>query len=237
MQEPLETPERALVVIPHPDDGEIGCGGTVAKWISEGAEVYYVLCTDGGKGSNDPEVTSEEISAIREKEQQEAADSLGVRELVMLHYPDGDLEDTHEFRKHIVRAVRRFTPDIVMCPEPYRRNSYWHRDHRITGQVAVDAVFPYARDRLHFIELWKEEGLEPHKAGMVLMWGAESPDTYIDITDSIEAKRQAYLCHQSQIVKRPERDAAEFVKRIGRAAGQQPGFEYAEAFRALHFRR
>ena len=233
----IETPGSALVVIPHPDDAEGWCGGTIAKWIMEGAEVNYVLCTDGGKGTDDPEVTSEELAVIREKEQLDAASTLGVREVTLLHHPDGELEDTREFRKEVVRAIRRFRPDIVVCPDPYRRNSFWHRDHRITGQVTTDAVFPYSRDYLHFQELFKEEGLEPHKTGMVLFWAADVPDTFIDISDSLDKKAKGLLCHNSQISRHPGRDIGESVRETARQAAEGSDYEYAEAFRKIEFRR
>ena len=237
MAETLETPQRVLVVTPHPDDAEIGCGGTVAKWVKEGTEVFYLLCTNGDKGSDDPEMTSERLAATREREQQEAVTFLGVKELVMLHYPDGELEDTPQFRKEIVRAIRRFRPDIVLCTDPYRRSFHWHRDHRIAGQVTADAVFPYARDWLHFRDLWEEEELEPHKAGMALFWGAEAPDTYVDITDTIDTKIEALLCHQSQISINSGREPGQFLRENAQRAGEAAGVKCAEAFRALHFRR
>lgn len=231
----LETPESALVVTPHPDDAEIGCGGTVAKWIREGAQVVYVLCTNGDKGSSDPEMTSAHLAEIREKEQQAAADTLGIKEVVFLRHPDGELEDTREFRGELVREIRRHRPDVVLCPDPFRRSFYMHRDHRICGQAALDAVFPYARDRLHFPELTKM-GLEPHKVGVVLMWGAESPDIFEDITETLELKCQSLLCHRSQTFN-PGRDAAQFVREYAKRLGEGQGFEYAEAFRRMNLRR
>ena len=234
----VDTPGCALVVIPHPDDAEDWCGGTVAKWINEGAEIFYVLCTDGGKGSNNPEMTSERLAAIREKEQLEAASSLGVKEVVLLRHPDGELEDTGEFRKEIVRAIRQFRPDVVLCPDPYRRRSYWHRDHRITGQVTADATFPYARDHLHFQELFKEEGLQTHKAGMILFWAPDDPDTLIDISDTIDLKIKALLCHHSQVSSSPGSDPGKWVRdRAKEAAEGSSDLQYAEGFRKLEFRR
>ena len=106
----IETPGVALVVIPHPDDAEGWCGGTVARWIKDGAEVHYVLCTDGGKGSDDPQMDPQQLAVIRENEQLEAASVLGVKDVVLLRHPDGELEDTGEFRKEIVRAIRRLRP-------------------------------------------------------------------------------------------------------------------------------
>ena len=231
-----ETPQRVLVVIPHPDDAEFWCAGTVARWVSQGASVHYLLCTDGGKGTGDPQATSREIAAIREREQQDAARVLGVREVVMLHYADGELEDTRDFRKEIVRQIRRVQPDVVLSPEPYRRNLAWHRDHRIAGQVALDAIFPCARDHLHFLELWEQEGLEPHKTGTVLFWGAEQADTHVDIGDSIGVKVQALLAHQSQMKTRTQPEVEEFVKEWARNAGADQDYQYAEAFRKVSFR-
>jgi LmbE family N-acetylglucosaminyl deacetylase len=231
----VETPERALVIIPHPDDAEGWCGGTVAKWAREGTRVFYVLCTDGGKGSTDPEITPEQLSEIREQEQIDAASVLGVKDVVLLHHPDGELEDTREFRKELVRAIRQFQPDVILCPDPYRRISHWHRDHRITGQVAADAAFPYARDHLHFHELYRDEHLETHKTGALLFWAPDVPDTFIDIADVIDTKVKAYLCHVSQI--RPGRDVEGFIRERSRQSAEGSEYEYAESFRKVDFRR
>lgn len=231
-----ETPQRVLVVIPHPDDAEFWCAGTISKWTAGGALVHYVLCTDGGKGSSDREITSEELSVIREREQQDAADVLGVQDLVLLHHPDGELEDNRDFRKQLVREIRKVQPDVVICPEPYRKNLAWHRDHRIVGQVALDAVFPCARDHLHFQELWKEEGLEPHKTGTVLFWGAEQPDIHVDIGEFIDSKVRAVMAHQSQVNGRPSDDMIQFVKEWAADAGAEQDYDYAEAFRKVTFR-
>jgi len=231
-----ETPKRVLVVTPHPDDAEIWCGGTVARWIKQGAVTCYVLCTDGGKGTSNPEITSQELAAIREREQLAAAQILGVKHVVMLHRPDGGLEDTSDFRKEIVREIRRVRPEVVLCPEPYRRNLAWHRDHRIAGQVTQDAVFPYARDHLHHAELCQEEGLEPHKTRTILFWGAEQADTYIDISDTIDLKIEALQAHQSQTASHPKKDIAKFIKAQAKSAAANQGYNYGEAFRKVTFR-
>jgi len=231
-----EVPQRVLVVTPHPDDAEVWCGGTVARWIKEGAEVYYVLCTDGGKGTFDRQVSSQDLALIREADQRESAKILGVKEIVVLGHPDGELEDTDTFRRELVRQIRLVRPDVVICPEPYRRNLAWHRDHRIAGQVALDAVFPYARDHLHLRELWEEEGLEPHKTGTVLLWGTEQPDTHMDIGDSLELKIRALAVHHSQMSGRSQAEVAEFVRERAADDGAGQDYNYAEAFRKLTFR-
>jgi len=231
-----ETPQRVLVITPHPDDADFWCSGTIAKWIADGATVRYVLCTDGGKGTTDPNISSAELSKIREQEQADAAESLGVQELVLLHHPDGFLEDDDEFRKELVRQIRQVQPDVVLCPEPYRKNLAWHRDHRITGQVTLDAVFPCARDHLHFVELWRDEGLEPHKTGTILFWGTEQADTIIDISDSMDAKFKAVSAHQSQMDGRTAKEIEEFIKERAQVSEGGSGKEYVEAFRKITFR-
>ena len=127
--ETIEAPERAMLVIPHPDDGESGCAGTVATWARQGCKVLYVVATNGDKGSSDPEMTSERLAEIREGEQRNAAGVLGVEEVVFLGHGDGELEDNREFRGEIVRQIRRHRPDILLTMDPYRRMSHTHRDH------------------------------------------------------------------------------------------------------------
>lgn len=230
------TPQSVLVVTPHPDNAEIWCGGTLARWIGQGAQVVYVVCTDGGRGTDKPGITSAELAATRDREQMAAANVLGVSEVIKLGYPDGELEDTGDFRKHLVRQIRRVQPEVVMVTEPYVRSMVWHRDHRIAGQVALDAVFPYARDHLHFGELWSDEGLEPHKTGTILFWGTEQADTFIDIGETMEVKLAAVQACRSLVADHPEEEIADYVYGRARNAGAQGGFEYAEAFRRVNFR-
>ena len=231
-----ESPKRVLVITPHPDDADFWCSGTIAKWLGDGATVRYVLCTDGGKGTTDPNISSADLSKLREQEQADAVEVLGVQELVLLHHPDGSLEDDDELRRELVRQIRQVQPDVVLCPEPYRKNLAWHRDHRIAGQVALDAVFPCARDHLHFVELWRDEGLEPHKTPTMLFWGTENADTTIDITESMDAKIKAVAAHKSQMDGRSLKEIEDFVRERAQVSEGGSGKEYVEAFRKVTFR-
>ncbi len=232
----VDTPQRVLVVIPHPNDAEFWCAGSIAKWISEGAAVRYVICTDGSKGTADAAISSAELAALREREQAAAARELGVQEVVSLGRPDGGLEDTDDFRRELVRQIRQMRPDVVVCPEPYRKNLAWHRDSRIAGQVALDAVFPCARDHLHFEELWRDEGLEPHKTGTVLFWGTETPDTFIDIGSSLAAKALAVKANKSRLTGRAGEEVDDFIRRQAKEGAGDSGAAYGEAFRRINFR-
>ena len=231
----IDRPNKALVITPHPDDAEIGCGGTVAKWAAEGTKVVYLICTNGDKGTSDLNMTSAALAAIREEEQRNAAEVLGVVDIVFLRHPDGGLEDTSEFRGQLVRSIRMFRPDLVFCPDPYRRGFYWHRDHRVCGQVSLDAVFPYARDHLNYPEHLASEGLEPHKVPDVLLWGTEEPDEFIEITDTLELKIDALLEHSSQVSASREEERG-FLESMAARAGEQAGVRYAEAFRRIQIR-
>jgi LmbE family N-acetylglucosaminyl deacetylase len=122
-----------MIIAPHPDDAEFGIAGTVARWTDEGKDVVYVICTNGNKGSDDPEMHPSMLAEIRETEQLAAAAVLGVKEVVFLREEDQSLEDTPEFRKALVRLIRKYKPEFVASTDPYRRY-LWHRDHRIAGR-------------------------------------------------------------------------------------------------------
>jgi LmbE family N-acetylglucosaminyl deacetylase len=224
-----ESDNTVLVITAHPDDAEIGAGGTVAKWVGEGREVIYAVCTNGDKGSSDPDMTSERLAQIRRQEQIEAAKTLGVKEVVFLGHPDGSLEDTPEFRGELVRLLRKYRPHTVMTTDPYRKY-IWHRDHRITGRVALDAIFPYARDRLSYPELL-EEGLMPHKVREVYLWAAEEPNIYVDITGTLATKLAALRCHISQVGSDPE-DLEQRMRSRASVLGESQGI-LAEAFHRI----
>ena len=227
---------RILVVVAHPDDAEFGCAGSVARWIADGDEVFYCLLTTGNRGSDDPAMTPERLAVIREVEQRAACRVLGVRDVSFLGYPDGEVEDTREARRDVVREVRRFRPDRLVCQNPFPSlNPYsGHRDHRHAGRLALDAVYPYARDRLHFPELLAE-GFPPHKVREVYLMGHGEPDLHVDITGTMDRKLEALRCHATQL-----KDFAGAEGRVRERAadlGKPHGYTYAEAFRVVDLPR
>ena len=226
---------QVLVITPHPDDAEFGVAGTVARWIKQGMDVVYAVCTNGDKGTSDPDMTPEKLTEIREKEQQKAADLLGVREVVFLRYPDQGLEDTPQFRKDLVCLIRKYRPDIVVTSNPYRKY-IWHRDHRICGRVVLDAVFPYARDRLSYPDLLGE-GLEPHKVKEVWLWGSEDANHRSDITDTFDLKVAALCCHVSQVGSMPREDLEKRMRERYRGFADGEDYELAEAFHRVEILR
>jgi LmbE family N-acetylglucosaminyl deacetylase len=222
-----------MVISPHPDDCEFGIAGTVARLTKEGKQVVYVICSNGDKGTSDRSLKPEKLVKIREKEQLAAAKVLGVKETVFLRYPDQGLEDCHELRRDLVRVIRRFKPFAVATADPYRKYM-GHRDHRIAGIVALDAVYPYARDHLAYPELL-DEGLEPHKVREMWFWGAEEPNYRLDITDTLETKLAALGCHKSQVGDIPPEMKAR-MKDFARMNAKGEKFELAEAFHRIEMR-
>jgi len=220
---------QVMVVTPHPDDAEFGVAGTVARWVKEGKDVIYVVCADGDKGTSDINMKPERLVKIREQEQLAAARLLGVREVIFLRHSDQSLEDTPEFRKEIVRLIRIYRPDTVVTADPYRRY-IWHRDHRIAGQVTLDAIFPYARDHLAYPDLL-EEGLQPHKVKEVLLWAAPEDINYrSDITNTFDTKLAALRCHKSQVGNNQLPDLENWLKQRAKKMAEGQDFELAEAF-------
>jgi len=222
---------RVMVVTPHPDDAESGAGGTVASWVRQGREVVYAVCTNGDKGSSDPDMTSERLVQLREQEQREAAQILGVSDVIFLGYPDGGLEDTPAFRRELVRLIRKHRPDVVMTSDPLRRY-LWHRDHRITGLVTLDASFTYAQYHLFYPEL-AAEGVMPHRVREVYLWGSEEPDTFVDITETFSLKLAALMCHDSQVGQYAEL-VGQRMKERASMLGQSQGIPLAEGFRRVN---
>lgn len=230
---------RAMVVVAHADDAEFGCSGTVGKWCAEGWEVVYVLCTDGSKGSPDREITQQELAAMRRREQIEAGEVLGLKEVVFLDYEDSMLQPTLELRRDIAREIRRHKPDVLICMYPARNldaGGGGHPDHIASGEAALSAVFPSARDHLTFPELL-EEGLEPHKVAEVWVMSHPEPDLWNDVTDHVDVSSRALSKHASQIKDRGEEELGKMIRDWRRRTAVGTGMQYAEAFRRIVFER
>ena len=233
-------PESAMVIFAHPDDAEIASGGVIARWVAAGCEATYVLCTNGDAGTADRSLTPARLAQQRAEEQRAAADFMGVKHVVMLGYRDGELEDTRQLLGDVVRAIRRYCPHTVFVHDPYRIKGFQHRDHRNAGIVTTDAVYPYARDHLHFPEHITQEGFEPHKVRELWYWGMDEPNVIVDVTDSIEKQIAALIRHESQLPGFNVPAGETIGQRIRQRAAEVAegyGFRYGAAFRRLIARR
>lgn len=228
-----------LAVGAHPDDIDIGCAGTLTKYISEGSEVYCLILTDGSKGSEDLKIPTKELIRIRKSEQQKAADLLGVKNVFFLDFIDGELENTPALRKQIVKIIRQVKPNTVICWDPTlyfdeQRNMVNHPDHRIGGEATIDCVYPFARNSRTFPELL-EEGLEPHVVEELLIINFSKANYFVNISSVMDKKIKAIKCHKSQF-----EDIKKFGEKIiemSRLIGQKAKMKYAEGFIKITLRK
>lgn len=221
--------QRVMAIIAHPDDAEFTCSGTLALWAGQGAEIGYVVCTDGGKGGGDPSLSPEQLAAVRRAEQRAAADLLGAKEVVFLGHPDGELSQVAGLEAELALHIRRFRPDILLTFDPWQPYQL-HPDHRVVGLAALNAVLAAGNPRFFPGQL--TEGVQAHRAETVYLFSTDQPDAWVDITETFDRKMAAIDCHSSQVGDRP--DIAAQVRRCNRDYGQQAGTTYAEAFKMLH---
>jgi LmbE family N-acetylglucosaminyl deacetylase len=226
------TPARALAVYAHPDDPEVSCGGTLARWAKEGAEVHAVICCLGEKGTSDAASDPAALASRRAVEVAAATAVLGLESHRSLGYPDGELDDTLEFRGRLVALIRELRPEAVVCPDPtadfFGRSYVNHRDHRVVGWATLDAVAPAAWSPLYF-----PDAGPPHRVQALYLSGTLRPDAWVDVTSTIDAKVEALLCHESQLGD-PGEGLRTAVRERAEAEGRTVGVRYAEGFRLLY---
>ena len=227
-----ETPGIVLAVYAHPDDADVACGGTLARWAKAGSAVHLVVCTDGGKGTTDPAVEPARArSGERAGELESSSALIGLTSVENLGFPDGELTDSDDFRRTLVDRVRAVRPDVVCGHDPtavfFGQAYFNHRDHRIAGAALLDAVAPAAALPHYF-----PDAGPPHQVSTVLLSATLEPDEWVDITDTIETKASAVECHRTQFAGQ-DGWAGEAVRRRAAEEGRRAGVTYAEGFRRL----
>lgn len=228
-------PASALAVYAHPDDPEVSCGGTLARWVRGGAEVHLVVVNRGEKGAVDPATDADALATVRAAEVNEAAQVLGLAGCELLDLPDGETENDLALREQLVRVVRRVRPEVVVCPDPTALyfGDGWvnHRDHRVCGFAVLDAVAPASASPLYF-----PDAGPPHQVRAVYLTGTLEPDTAVAISDVLEVKAAALACHRSQLGALAEGMGElvhELIEQRALEAGQVLGVRHAELFRVL----
>ena len=234
----LPAPASALVIAAHPDDAEFDCGATLAKWAAAGATVHHFICTDGSKGTWDPECDQAALVRTRQAEQREAAAALGATgEVRFGGHVDGELDSGLAARAQVAQVIRELRPAVVLGHDPWKRYRL-HPDHRHAGLLAVEGVVA-ARDPFFF----PEQGLPPHRPEELLLFEADEPDHAEDANGWTATKTTALLCHRSQFVTThditdPDDPAqvqrfADWVDAVAAASGQPAGLARAELFKRI----
>ena len=223
-----------LAVAAHADDLDFGCSASIAKWTKEGALVYYLILTDGSKGSKDLNIKKEELIQIRKDEQTKAAKSLGVREVFFAGFTDGELTNSYEVKREIVKAIRKLKPYTVITTDPtFVYNSQFgfinHPDHRICGQATLDSIHPFSKNFRSFPDLL-EQGLQPHAISEVLLLNFTEGNYIVDITETFDKKIAALRMHKSQTGHIDLKTFRERLEKRANMIGQKINAKYAEAF-------
>lgn len=225
--EAFEKCKTILSIQPHPDDTEIAAGGTIAKLAGRGCRVIYVTVTDGGAGTTDPNIKWEELSSTRRREQQEAAQALGVKELVWLDYRDSELRPTLDLRNKLITVVRQYKPDLILTVDPWLPYEA-HPDHIATGLAASEAYFFSNLPNVNREDL--NRGLKPHHTKHIAYYWTKKPNVFVDISEQIDLKMRAIAAHKSQFGA----EDIKLFKRISEMIGEKAGYRYAEAFKVLN---
>jgi LmbE family N-acetylglucosaminyl deacetylase len=223
-------PGRALAIYAHPNDPDVSCGGTLARWAGSGCEVHVLVCTNGDKGTTDASVSPSELAHRRAAEMKKSARVLGIAGHHTLGHPDGELEDGSELREQLVRYVRQLRPEVVLCPDPtaviFGEDYLNHRDHRVAGFAVLDSLSPAAALPKYF-----PDSGPVHEVGTVYMSGTLEATVWVDISSTIAQKVAAVSCHESQVA---DPELADRVVRLRSGnEGRRVGVAYAEAFRRL----
>ena len=225
-------PQRALVIMAHPDDIEFTCGGTIANLADDGWHIEFCLVTSGDKGTKDPTLRAWELAALREAEQEAAAATLGVHHCTFLRWPDGHVEDNVALRAALVRVIRQVRPQLLITWDGYR--GFNHRDHRTVGLVALDAAFPLARSP-HYFPDQISDGLEAHRTNTILLAGSREPDYFVDVSRQVERRIDALRCHASQVQAPTREDLVKRIRDRADQAARDGRIPWAEGFRRLFF--
>ena len=235
----LAVPASALAVGAHPDDVEFGAGATLAKWAAAGCVVHHLVCTDGSKGTWNPDADIAALVTTRQAEQRSAARQLtggdgATGTVTFLGRVDGDLVADRATIGEVARIIRTVRPQVVLGHDPWKRYRL-HPDHRAAGFLVCDAIVA-ARDP-HF---FREHGIAHHRPDALLLWEADAPDHVEDVAAHVGTKLDALAAHESQFestMHAVDGDQLEaFRRRLGERLadlGRPHGLAAAEVFKLI----
>ncbi|MCL4493266.1 MAG: PIG-L family deacetylase [Firmicutes bacterium] len=223
----LTQAKRLLAFSPHPDDNEVGAGATIARLISQGCEVVYVVATVGQAGSEDMGITTQELGQVRKREQEEALKTLGGGEVIFWSYPDTMLR-AHEsaLQSDVLRVIRQYRPDFVMAPDPWLPYEA-HPDHRTLGHAVATGVI-----MAPFSLAFQQSGT-PVPSPAIAFYGSAWPNAFIDVSGTFDRKLAALEAHKSQFAPPLGPQLMMYLTLHAQENGQKIGVERAEPFKVL----
>ncbi|WP_222983994.1 bacillithiol biosynthesis deacetylase BshB1 [Flagellimonas meishanensis] len=225
-----------LVFGAHPDDAELGAGATIAKEVSKGKKVGIIDLTRGELGTRG-------TAEIRDKEAIRAAEILGIAVRENLEFADGFFTNDREHQLEIIRMIRKYQPEIVLCNAIEDR----HIDHAKGSSLVSDACFLSGLVKIDTKIDGDDQWQEPWRPKVVyhyIQWKNLEPDFVVDVSDFIDKKTEAILAYGSQFYDpdsgEPEtpissKNFIESVNYRARDLGRLVGVEYAEGFTTERF--
>lgn len=224
---------RILTIMPHPDDLELYCGGTVARLLSLGKTVRTITMTYGEMGSRGQTISSKELESIRKLEDKNAKDVFKIpeKDRIYLDLGDGQVNDDNKTIELLAYQIREFKPELIITTNPedyiirFAKGTNWfnHTDHIHTARAAITASYPFSRDTLFFPEQLKINGLDSHSCVEFLFsdFFNHEDSVFIEVTDFLNTRIKAHAMHSSQYSVEDATDSADFFTACWDKTGQK----------------
>lgn len=224
--------QTVLAIQPHYDDNDLGAGGTLAVLKRAGSRIIYLTVTDDQVGVLDPMLSPRETEIALRSEQADAGRLIGVEKQNWLGYPDAGPIDYAALRQDLIVAIRDLQPDVIFTVDPWLPYEF-HQDHVITGRAVSEAIGLYQFRRLK-IQGEMEPFYRPHPLQAVVYYFTHAPNTFFDITSTLEVKQQAVRCYEMQFTPEEMGQLVEQLEDQARTAAHEQAFEFAEPLKVLH---
>lgn len=217
-----------LCVQPHPDDNEIGMGGTLLRFKERGATIAYCTVSQGKGGSNT--LRSEELVKIRQEELRNAGSFVGATSFHQLNLSDSHYPDEKIITEQLVAIIREVKPDIVFTVDPYLLYEA-HPTHRRTGMAVLEACM--FSSMKHFPK--PDASIEPkiHRVEAIGFYASAKPNVLIDISEVFELKLETIFKHESQFDAHGRAQISQYLNLQALRFGQKLNVSKAEAFKVL----
>jgi len=220
------TPQRILAVGAHPDDVEIACAGTLARCIERGDAISIIVMCNGNSASTS--LGGEELAAVRSRELKDAAKVLGAESVIELGLPDFGVWLQRELLFKLTDAIRQVRPDVVIT----HFDADYGSDHNHTLKLVQDATLAASVPGV--------KTQQPAITTMPYLYMMEplggfgfQPQTYVDITATLQIKIRMLECHRSQMEwmnRYGGMDPREYLETVAKFRDYQVGVKYAEGF-------
>ncbi len=218
--------KNVLVIQPHPDDAEIGCGNVIAKIRNNGSKIHYLTVTDGSLGITSDKY-EKDIVSIRKREAEQSGRFLGASDFHFLDYEDGSLESIPDLSAKLAEEIRIIKPDLILAPDPWLTYEA-HNDHIITGKSAAQAFISS-----NLLKYPKTTKTAPHQARFIGFYFTEYPNCIIDVSDTMEDMFKAIGMHESQIDEKTMQLYRMYFTYKAQALGEKNGYMFGAGLKIL----